>query len=77
MRAAELYSIQLVDQLHTELELPAIECAGDLAEIAGSKAGADAAAVLVAFELRVIKQVEAFRTELHVEAFREGKVLKE
>ena len=70
-------NFRLVNQLHCKLELSARECVSDLTEVTGAEVSANAAAILVAFELRMVKGVETLRTKLHVEALREGKVLEQ
>src|SRR5205823_13024677 len=67
----------LVDQLNCKLELSTRECIGDLTKVLGAEVSADAAAVLVTFELGVVKEVEALRTELHMEALRKRKALEQ
>ena len=63
MRAGQCWVNRcLVDQLNCKLELSARECVSDLTEILGAEVSADAAAVLVTFELGVVKEVEALRT---------------
>ena len=67
----------LVNQLQSELELPAVVRIRNLAEVAGSDVIAKTARVGVTFKLGVVEDVKCLSPELHVEPFSKGKVLEE